>query len=701
MGRIYSKATTVVVFLGHGLGQRRTTSRRGRQLEQYRFEGTSADTFYTSHFLSRWKAPCTPKRVTESDIFCLVSILSRAQNLVDPFAPLDGIPQPALTAIFEGLRKLLTSRWWDRVWVVQEAVLAKTITIRFGNASAPWELLADVAKLCPQQKLYPEIQQVSASDIKVLSLLSKATDIDLLRQTWRQNEKPGLLFVLRKFSNRQASDERDKIYALLGLCNSDIPLTPDYSRTTIEAYRETTLDIIRASNSLEVLSGDVGRKNRQDLPSWVPDWSATFGDYDRERVPFLSQYNACGKVGSTHTDAIPSPHTQHQMALLAERLEAKHGQEASLPRCLSRAIQDYGRRHPSCRDVCIKLVERCGPRGQPSVATFTTTGFIKDGPKIPQRRFTDKDLSTESFGARENEVWVDTPWEGCLRTRGKRIAAIAHSFNPVYTSSNMESVSDTIMDWLKNALRYNEGQTTQHTMEEFVTTLLSAIKKTPNGFERLKEADQSTILEWFYTIIEGREISNSQVTAEELNAITHVFKLSVTMRAFFITDDGRMGLGPTSTAAGDIVHVLPGGNLPFILRWANPPADIQNHIQELRTFRLVGDCFLYGALDPELSFPQQGSLPDWIIDRSIKYLREEWYQCFLKLISIADWNLEREEPFSHSVLDNWWSKFDYTSLYGQGKIKRDMRHEVIEVINEMELLCRNWRLLNVDWLYLI
>jgi hypothetical protein len=700
MGRIYSNATAVVVYLGHGLGERKTTSSRGRQLDQYRFEGTSADTVYTSRFLSRWKAPRTPKRVIESDVFCLVSILSRAWNLVDPFASLDGITQVALAAIFEGLRKLLTSRWWDRVWVVQEAVLAKAITIRFGNASAPWKLLADVAGLCSQQRLYPEIQQVSASDIKVLSLLSKATDIDLLRQTWRQDEKPGLLFVLRKFSNRQASDERDKIYALLGLCNSKIPLTPDYSRTTIEAYRKTTLDIIRASNSLEVLSGDVGRKNRQDLPSWVPDWSATFGEHDRERVPFLSHYDACGQVGSTHTDAFPSPRTKQQMTSLAESLEYKDGLEAFLPHCLSRAIKDYGRQHPSCGDVCTRLVERCGPRGHRSFGTFTTPGFIKDEPKIPLRRFTDQELSTELVGDREKEVWADAPWKGCLRTRGKRIAVIARSFNPVYTSSSMESVSDTIMDWLKNTLRYIEDQTTQHTMKEFVTTLLSGVKKTPNGFERLKDEDQPAILEWFHARIEGRESSEGRFTAEEFNTFTDVLKLSVTMRAFFITDDGRMGLGPTSTAEGDIVHVLPGGNLPFILRQADPPTSVKQHIRVSQTFSLVGDCFLHGAIDPQLSFPQEGSLPDWIIDRSIKYLRKEWHQCFLQLVSSADWNLARVEPLSNSIIENW-TTFQSTAVFGEIYTNRDIRCKVKEELHVMEGLCKDWEALNEGWLYLI
>lgn len=698
MGRIYSKATEVVVFLGRGLGERKTTCSRTKQLDQYRFESTSADTFYTSRFLARWKAQRIPRRVTESDVFCLMSILSRAQNLVDPFASLNGISQVSLTALFEGLRKLLISRWWDRIWVVQEAVLAKAITIRFGNASAPWELLADVAGVCSQHRIYPKLQQVSASDIKVLSLLSKATDIDVLRQTWRQNEKPSLLFVLRKFSNRQASDERDKIYALLGLCNSDIPITPDYSRTITEAYRKTTIDIIQTSNTLDVLSGDVGRKNRQDLPSWVPDWSATFGDHDRERVPFLSQYNACGEVGSTHADGPPSPQTKQQLTLLAESLEYRS--EAFLPDCFSRAIQDYGRKYQTCGDICARLMKRCDPEGHHAAATFTTSGYIKDKPLIPQKRFNNQDLSTEPMGARETVIWDDKPWQGCLRMRGKYIAVVAHNFNPVYTSSSMESVSGTIMDWLKNAKRYIENQSIQQIMTEFVTTLLSSVKKTPNGFERLEDQDQPAILEWFYARIEGREISEGRFTAMELDAFTDVFKLSVTMRTFFITDDGRMGLGPTSTTKGDVLYVLPGGKLPFILRPADPPATVEKHIHVSQTFSLVGDCFLHGAIDPQLSVSQEGSLPDWIIDRSIRYMRMDWHECFLTLVSGAVCNLEKEEPLSNFVVGTSITS-QWLSVHGEIHTKIDERDPVIQALRKMERLCEDWKALNKDWLYLI
>ena len=77
--------------------------------------------------------------------------------------------------------------------------------------------------------------------------------------------------LLRRFRDRKATDPRGKVYALLSLtqnehCRSEIVL--DYSLSEREVYRRTTLELIYASESLSVLRTDLGRKLRNDLPTW-------------------------------------------------------------------------------------------------------------------------------------------------------------------------------------------------------------------------------------------------------------------------------------------------------------------------------------------------------------------------------------------------------------------------------------------------
>jgi hypothetical protein len=59
-------------------------------------------------------------------------------------------------------------------------------------------------------------------------------------------------------------------------------------------------------------------------------------------------------------------------------------------------------------------------------------------------------------------------------------------------------------------------------------------------------------------------------------------------RYFLITEREYLGLGPMTLEVGDIVCVLLGGNLPFILRR-----------QGNDEYRLVGESYVHGLMDGE------------------------------------------------------------------------------------------------------
>jgi hypothetical protein len=62
-------------------------------------------------------------------------------------------------------------------------------------------------------------------------------------------------------------------------------------------------------------------------------------------------------------------------------------------------------------------------------------------------------------------------------------------------------------------------------------------------------------------------------------------------RRFCITDEGRIGIVPRNARVGDIVAVLHGAQVPFIVRPKTETMELQ--------FELIGECYVRGLMDGE------------------------------------------------------------------------------------------------------
>jgi hypothetical protein len=156
------------------------------------------------------------------------------------------------------------------------------VTVVYGSATAPWSMLVDAARWESRNRsaLSPVYGGTSVNlpheYSAVLTYFSRIIlDIERIRSNWKDGELSSLLPLLRQFSGRKASDDRDKVFALLGLVRSECLVVPNYLLDIPKVFETTALSIVKTMGSLAVLAGDLGRKDRQDLPSWVPDWSAS------------------------------------------------------------------------------------------------------------------------------------------------------------------------------------------------------------------------------------------------------------------------------------------------------------------------------------------------------------------------------------------------------------------------------------------
>ena len=65
------------------------------------------------------------------------------------------------------------------------------------------------------------------------------------------------------------------------------------------------------------------------------------------------------------------------------------------------------------------------------------------------------------------------------------------------------------------------------------------------------------------------------------------------MSRFFITNTGVPALGPLDTQPGDVLAIIPGGKVPYVLR-----KRLDSELEGSYTF--VGECYVHGVMDGQL-----------------------------------------------------------------------------------------------------
>lgn len=151
------------------------------------------------------------------------------------------------------MSEILDRPWWRRVWIVQEAVLAKQAVLRCGTDEVSWER---IRKRTRHLNTYKEI-----SDMDVPGEYSfpdaELSILDELRSSWRAGTFAmtpyELLFETRRFD---CTDPRDRLYAFIGLAvdSASIDITPDYSCTISEVYEKLVLALINSHEHLLILN---------------------------------------------------------------------------------------------------------------------------------------------------------------------------------------------------------------------------------------------------------------------------------------------------------------------------------------------------------------------------------------------------------------------------------------------------------------
>ncbi|KAI1341405.1 HET-domain-containing protein [Xylariaceae sp. FL0016] len=182
---------------------------------------------------------------------------------------------------WRALALLFGRTWFTRAWVIQEIVLARSTTVLCGPYVFDWDAMVTVSHYLATHTSTNTFRAHVFDDLDARSLSYKnPTKLEAVKKDMIGGSGHVLLHSLIRCRSYDASNDHDKVYALLGLAtpkDHDFPdvLYPDYHLSVAKLYRDVTKYILENVEGLHVLAHSEGDDFRTitGLPSWVPDWS--------------------------------------------------------------------------------------------------------------------------------------------------------------------------------------------------------------------------------------------------------------------------------------------------------------------------------------------------------------------------------------------------------------------------------------------
>lgn len=185
-------------------------------------------------------------------------------------------------------QEIFEAPWWRRVWIVQEANLAKCVCLHCGDYDTSLE---DVCRATNKARSGTPV--TATEQIPVLTVFMPCMRLAEMGQ----GRDPYL--ILHRGRSYMATDGKDRIYGLLGVLPEQWRIQPDYGLTVEEVYQQSTLQIMSAERSLKLLSGAQFHDDTSHLPSWAPDWRVRESDCGKNLIILQDQFDACGSARCT------------------------------------------------------------------------------------------------------------------------------------------------------------------------------------------------------------------------------------------------------------------------------------------------------------------------------------------------------------------------------------------------------------------
>lgn len=201
--------------------------------------------------------------------------------------------EPKDHPIWGALGHLYQRTWFERLWVVQEAVLAEALVVLCGAKWIDWQIFPTLATALLQCSLLTLVMGASEIRPDRDDGFVSVVDIDQMRSEIADTDGMGLYWLLNIGRSKRCTEPVDRIWGMLSLVRPETQseilsqVKIDYSDSGREQFWKPYLAFakwhIQKDSSLMMFSVAPSREKPFELPSWCPNWASTvdytmFGD---------------------------------------------------------------------------------------------------------------------------------------------------------------------------------------------------------------------------------------------------------------------------------------------------------------------------------------------------------------------------------------------------------------------------------------
>ncbi|KAL8840531.1 MAG: hypothetical protein Q9170_001284, partial [Blastenia crenularia] len=268
MGEIYSSTEQVIAWLGRG----------------------TADTEKALDFVD--------KMYKEVEDQSRKGLRPTLEPLISSEPSLRNLPaEMARERRWDGLSRFLRNPWFERVWVMQEVIMARAkssnmaagdchTVLSIENRNIDFDVLAKVMSILEQDHIvlnliFDRQNEDGTTENGVFPPGMEAVRLFSTFRNSRSQSKPVLVNgALRETWHFKATDPRDKLYAVLGFCDdaTDARFRPDYDSSIEDVYKMWTAVLLERGDECALplpMAGLGIARTYTGLPSWVPDFATS------------------------------------------------------------------------------------------------------------------------------------------------------------------------------------------------------------------------------------------------------------------------------------------------------------------------------------------------------------------------------------------------------------------------------------------